>query len=193
VTLPTVSLANADTLGQIALFFAKAGAFVFGSGLAIVPFLYGGVVTEHHWLNDQKFLDAVAVAMITPGPVVITVGFIGFLIAGFLGALTAALATFLPCYLFTVIPAPYFKKYGKRPGIIAFVDGVTAAAIGAITGAVIVLGRRTIFENGWKPDLFKVALMLVTLGILWTTKKVPEPLIILGAAILGLIAFPILK
>src|SRR5207247_2106463 len=92
------------------------------------------------------FLAAVAVAMITPGPVVITVGFIGFLIAGFAGASVAALGTFLPCYLFTIIPAPYFKKYGKRPGIVAFVDGVTAAAIGAITGAVVVLGRRPVFD-----------------------------------------------
>jgi chromate transporter len=187
VTLPT----SGNILWQIALFFAKAGSFVFGSGLAIVPFLYGGVVKEHGWLNDHQFLDAVAVAMITPGPVVITVGFIGFLIAGLAGATVAALATFLPCYLFTVIPAPYFKKYGKRPGIVAFVDGVTAAAIGAITGAVVVLGRRTLFEHGWKPDLFKVALMLVTIAILCSKRKIPEPFIILGAAIVGLIAYPL--
>jgi chromate transporter len=190
MTLPT---AGTNILWQIALFFAKAGSFVFGSGLAIVPFLYGGVVKEHGWLNDHQFLDAVAVAMITPGPVVITVGFIGFLIAGFAGASVAALATFLPCYLFTIIPAPYFKKYGKRPGIVAFVEGVTAAAIGAISGAVVVLGRRTIFENGWMPDLFKVALMLVTLALLFSKRKIPEPLIIFGAAILGLICYPLLK
>lgn len=109
-------------LGKIALFFAKAGAFVFGSGLAIVPFLHGGVVSEYHWLNEHEFIDAVAVAMITPGPVVITVGFIGYLVAGFPGASVAALATFLPCYLFTVLPAPYFKKYGKHASVIAFVD-----------------------------------------------------------------------
>src|SRR2546421_9395244 len=133
-----------SVLAQIGIFFAEAGAFVFGSGLAIVPFLYGGVVNEHHWLTERQFVDAVAVAMITPGPVVITVGFIGYLVAGFAGASVAALATFLPCYLFTVIPAPYFKKHGKRPGIVAFVDGVTAAAIGAITGAVFVLGHKSI-------------------------------------------------
>ena len=98
---------------QIAWFFTKAGAFVFGSGLAIIPFLYGGVVKEYQWLNEQQFLDAVAVAMITPGPVVITVGFIGYLVDGVSGACVAALATFIPCYLFTVIPAPYFKKYGE--------------------------------------------------------------------------------
>jgi chromate transporter len=100
-------------LAQIAWFFIKAGAFVFGSGLAIVPFLYGGVVKEYEWLNEQQFLDAVAVAMITPGPVVITVGFIGYLVAGIPGACVAALATFLPCYLFTVIPAPYLKNTGS--------------------------------------------------------------------------------
>lgn len=110
-------------LARIAVFFGEAGAFVFGSGLAIVPFLYGGVVTENHWLNERQFVDAVAVAMITPGPVVITVGFIGYLIAGLAGACVAALATFIPCYLFTILPAPYFKKYGKLPAIVALVDG----------------------------------------------------------------------
>src|SRR5436190_14175601 len=146
-TLAEGAMAAPDQrLWQIFWFFTKAGAFVFGSGLAIVPFLYGGVVKEYGWLNDQQFVDAVAVAMITPGPVVITVGFIGYLVAGFPGAVVAALATFLPCYLFTIIPAPSFKKHGKRPGIMAFVDGVTAAAIGAISGAVIVLGQRSITD-----------------------------------------------
>ena len=169
-----------DKLTQIGWFFFKAGAFVFGSGLAIVPFLYGGVVKEYQWLNDQQFLDAVAVAMITPGPVVITVGFIGFLVAGFPGACIAALATFLPCYLFTVLPAPYFKKYGKHPSIKAFVDGITAAAIGAIIGAVFVLGKRQI------TDLVSAAIALLTILILLKFKKVQEPLIIVVAAILGL-------
>ncbi|PLQ02229.1 chromate transporter [Cupriavidus pauculus] len=172
---------------QIGVFFAKAGAFVFGSGLAIVPFLYGGVVTEHHWLNDKQFVDAVAVAMITPGPVVITVGFIGYLVAGLPGAVVAALATFLPCYLFTVIPAPYFKKYGKRPAIVAFVDGVTAAAVGAITGAVIVLARRSLI------DVPTVALAVATVLLLWRFKTLPEPVIVLGAAIVGLIVYPLLR
>ena len=125
---------DGNTLVQIALFFTKAGAFVFGSGLAIVPFLYGGVVTEYHWLTEQQFVDAVAVAMITPGPVVITTAFIGYLVAGLPGACITALATFIPCYLFTILPAPYFKKYGKHPALMAFVDGITAAAIGAIAG-----------------------------------------------------------
>src|SRR6266581_970099 len=173
-------------LTQIGLFFAKAGAFVFGSGLAIVPFLYGGVVSEYHWLNDKQFVDAVAVAMITPGPVVITVGFIGYLVAGLPGACVAALATFLPCYLFTVIPAPYFKKYGKLPGVVAFVDGITAAAIGAITGSVIVIAQRSIV------DIPTAALAVATTALLWKFKKLQEPVIVVGAAALGLLLFPLL-
>jgi len=108
---------ESDKLLKMAIFFAKAGAFVFGSGLAIVPFLHAGVVTDNHWLNEQQFVDSVAVAMITPGPVVITVGFIGYLVAGFWGACVAALATFLPCYLFTILPAPYFKKIANNQSI----------------------------------------------------------------------------
>ncbi len=172
---------------QIGIFFAEAGAFVFGSGLAIVPFLYGGVVAEHHWLTDKQFVDAVAVAMITPGPVVITVGFIGYLVAGLPGALVAALATFLPCYLFTVIPAPYFKKYGKVPGVIAFVDGITAAAIGAIAGSVIVIAKRSIV------DIPTALLALLTIALLWKIKKLQEPAIVAAAAIIGLIIYPLLK
>ncbi|MDQ0141216.1 chromate transporter [Cupriavidus necator] len=173
-------------LTQIGVFFAKAGAFVFGSGLAIVPFLYGGVVTEYQWLNERQFVDAVAVAMITPGPVVITVGFIGYLVAGLPGACVAALATFLPCYLFTVLPAPYFKKYGKLPGILAFVDGVTAAAIGAISGAVFVLAKRSIVDA---PTLL---LALGTVALLLKFKKLPEPVIITSAALIGLAVYPVL-
>jgi chromate transporter len=181
ILLQLQPIATESKLWQIAWFFTKAGAFVFGSGLAIVPFLYGGVVKDFQWLNEQQFLDAVAVAMITPGPVVITVGFIGYLVAGFWGACVAALATFIPCYLFTVIPAPYFKKYGKHPAIKAFVDGVTAAAIGAIAGAVLVLGKRTL------TDLPTVLIALTTATLLFKFKKLPEPLIILIAALLGVV------
>jgi chromate transporter len=187
---PSISTAESSVLVQIAMFFTEAGAFVFGSGLAIVPFLYSGVVKEYGWLNDQQFLDAVAVAMITPGPVVITVGFIGFLVAGLAGAVVAAVATFLPCYLLTILPAPYFKKHGKRPGIVAFVDGVTAAAIGAIAGAVVVLGRRTIFGPDLRLDWFKAGLAVATVLVLLRFKKLPEPVIVIAAAIIGLIAYP---
>jgi chromate transporter len=177
---------DVSLLTQIGLFFAKAGAFVFGSGLAIVPFLYSGTVTEHQWLTEKQFVDAVAVAMITPGPVVITVGFIGYLIAGLPGATVAALATFIPCYLFTIIPAPYFKKYGKLPGVLAFVDGITAAAIGAIAGSVIVIAKRSIIDI---PTAF---IALVTVALLWKFKKLQEPVIIVAAAVAGLVLYPLL-
>jgi len=194
VALPQIALAaglagSADTsvLTSIALFFAKAGAFVFGSGLAIVPFLYGGVVTEHHWLTEKQFVDAVAVAMITPGPVVITVGFIGYLVAGLPGATVAALATFLPCYLFTVIPAPYFKRYGKLPGVVAFVDGITAAAVGAIAGSVVIIAKRTIV------DVPTALIAVATIALLWRYRKLQEPVVIAAAAILGLVVHPLLS
>lgn len=180
--LSNISLSPAgNTLWQLLLYFTKAGALVFGSGLAIVPFLYGGVVKEHAWLNEQQFMDAVAIAMITPGPVVITVAFIGFLVAGFAGACIAAFGTFFPSYVFTVIPAPYFRKYGKHPGIKAFVDGVTAAAIGAISGAVIVLGKRSL------TDAYTIGIAIITIVVLWRFKKLPEPVIILAAAGIGLL------
>lgn len=185
--LPALPAAGFDpsVLTQIGIFFTKAGAFVFGSGLAIVPFLYGGVVTEHHWLSDKQFVDAVAVAMITPGPVVITVAFIGYLIAGLPGATVAALATFIPCYLFTVVSAPYFKKYGKRPGVLAFVDGITAAAIGAITGSVIVIARRSVV------DMPTMLIAIVTVLLLWRFKKLQEPVVVAAAAAVGLLAYPL--
>lgn len=171
--------ATAATLGKIFWFFAKAGAFVFGSGLAIVPFLYGGVVDQYHWLTDRQFLDAVAVAMITPGPVVITVAFIGYLVAGPLGSVAAALGTFLPCYLFTVLPAPHFRRYAQNQTINAFVTGVTAAATGAIAGAGFVLGKRALI------DLPTWLICAVTLLLISKVKKLPEPVVILGAGVLG--------
>jgi chromate transporter len=167
-------------LWTIAWFFAKAGAVVFGSGLAIVPFLHGGVVNEHHWLTEQQFLDAVAVAMITPGPVVITVSFIGYLIAGALGAIVAAIGVFLPCYLFVVLPAPYFKRLAARKGIRAFVDGVTAGATGAIAGAAIVLGKRALF------DVPTVLIGIAAAATIVKT-KIAEPLVIIAAGVIGVV------
>jgi chromate transporter len=171
--------ASTSTLSTLFWYFAEAGAFVFGSGLAIVPFLYAGVVRNFHWLTERQFLDAVAVAMITPGPVVITVAFIGHLVGGPLGATMAALGVFLPCYLFTVIPAPYFRRFANNPQLKAFVDGVTAAATGAIAGAAFVLGRRAII------DFSTAAIAVVTLATLLYTKRIPEPVVILLAGCLG--------
>lgn len=171
---------NTKTLGQIAWFFTKAGAFVFGGGLAIIPFLHGAV-TEYHWLTETQFLDAVAVAMITPGPIIITVGFIGFLVAGFPGACVASAATFFPCYLFTVIPAPHFKKYAKNKSIKAFVDGITSAVVGALCGSVVIITMQTV------TDVPKAIIALAALLVLIYVKKIQEPYIILVAAIVGLI------
>jgi chromate transporter len=178
---------DSKTLGQIALFFTKAGAFVFGSGLAIIPFLHGAV-TDYHWIDEHQFLDAVAVAMITPGPVVITVGFIGYLVAGFPGASVAAACTFLPCYLFTVIPAPFFKKYAKNTSIKAFVDGITAAVIGALTGSVAIIAINTFTQNHKATiDIPSVLIAIGTVLALLYIKKIQEPYIILVAAVIGLI------
>ena len=172
-----------STLLKILLYFVKAGAMVFGSGLAIVPFLHHGVVDQYHWLTEKQFIDAVAVAMITPGPVVITVAFIGYLTAGFMGASTASVGVFLPCYLFVVIPAPYYSKIVKFQRIKLFVNGVTAAAVGAITGSVFVLGKRAIH------DKTTALVAIVTLFCLLKVKKIPEPVIVLLAGLAGIIFY----
>jgi chromate transporter len=168
------------TLVTIFVYFAKAGLFVFGSGLAVVPFLYGGVVQGHHWLTDKQFVDAVAVAMITPGPVVITVAFIGYLVAGVAGATAAALGIFLPVYLIVVLLAPSYKRWAKNPQLNAFVRGVTAAATGAIAGAVVVLARRAVY------DLPTMLICAVSLAVLFRW-KISEPVLIACAAVTGLI------
>ena len=172
--------ATPDMLGVLLLYFAKAGALVFGSGLAIVPFLHGGVVRDMHWLTERQFLDSVAVSMITPGPVVITVAFIGYLMAGPLGAIAAAIGVFLPAYLIVVAVAPSFRRIARNTALRAVVDGVTAAATGAIAGAVIVLGRRAITD--W-PTL---ALFLVALVLVLRVRKLPEPALLLAAAVIGI-------
>ena len=166
------------TLPNVFWVFVKAGAFVFGSGLAIVPFMYGELVQTHGWLNDRQFVDAVAVAMITPGPVVITVAFVGYLVAGTWGMTVAALGVFLPVYLFVVVPAPYFRRHRDQPIVKAFVDGVSAAATGAIAGAAYVLATRTLV------DAFTIAIAVITFAVL-TRWRVSELWLIAAAGILG--------
>jgi chromate transporter len=168
------------TIGALLLFFVKAGAFVFGSGLAIVPFLYGGVVGKYHWLSERQFVDAVAVAMITPGPIVITAGFIGYLVAGVLGAIVAAFAVFAPPYFFVLIGAPYYRRFANVPQVKAFVQGVTAAAVGAIAGAAYILARRSLI------DLPTILIAVTAFVVLTLTKKVPEPLLIVAAGAIGM-------
>jgi chromate transporter len=182
----TTAADSADVLVQILLFFTKAGAFVFGSGLAIIPFLQQGVVQQFGWLNEHQFLDAVAVAMITPGPVVITVAFIGFLVAGLAGSIMAAIGIFLPVYLFTIVPAPWFKRHRDNRQLKAFVDGATASATGAITGAVVLLGARAII------DLPTAIIALISLAVLWRF-KISEPILVTVSGIVGLILWPLLR
>jgi chromate transporter len=177
---------SADVLVQILLFFTKAGAFVFGSGLAIIPFLQQGVVQQFGWLNEHQFLDAVAVAMITPGPVVITVAFIGFLVAGLAGSIVAAIGIFLPVYLFTILPAPWFKRHRDNPQLKAFVDGATAAATGAITGAVLVLGARAI------NDVPTALIGITSFAVLWRF-KISEPVLVAISGLVGLILWPLMR
>jgi chromate transporter len=170
---------QSDALVTLFLFFAKASLFVFGSGLAIVPFLHQTVVQQEGWLTERQFLDAVAVAIITPGPVVITVAFIGYLVAGLSGATVAALGMFLPTYLLTVVPLPWFRRYRDQPQLRAFVGGATAAATGAIAGAVVVLGQRAV------TDIPTALVALVSLAVLWRW-RIPEPLLIAAAGLLGI-------
>jgi chromate transporter len=174
------AIITSDKLPQIFWYFAKAGMFVFGSGLAVVPFLYGGVVQGHHWLTDHQFVDAVAVAMITPGPVVITVAFIGYLVAGVAGAAAAALGIFLPVYLVVILLAPSYKRWASNIQLKSFVRGVTAAATGAIAGAVVVLARRSVY------DLPTLLICVASVAVLWRC-KIPEPLLIACAAVAGLL------
>ena len=166
-------------LVDILWFFTKAGAFVFGSGLAIVPFLYKGVVHEHQWLDEQQFRDAVAVAMVTPGPVVITAGFIGFLAGGAVGSVLAAIGTFLPPYLIVVLAARPLRN--PRPWLRVFVSGVTASATGAIAGAAFVLGRRAIV------DVATACVAAASLAGMVRLKKLPEPIWIALAGAIGIV------
>jgi chromate transporter len=176
----TVAAAVAATPStSLFLFFAKAGVVVFGSGLAIVPFLYGEVVQQHHWLTDRQFLDAVAVAMITPGPVVITASFIGYLIVRESGMIAATIGVFAPAWLIVLLAAGRFRALASRPSVRAFVGGVTAAASGAMAGAAFVIGRRAIVDV-WTTSI-AIAAFLVLLR--W---KVPEIAVIACAAAIGI-------
>ncbi len=182
--LPALAGATATlpVLWALGSFFVVAGAFTFGSGLAIVPFLHQGVVLQHQWLNERQFLDAVAVGIITPGPVVITAAFVGYLVAGFWGSLISALGVFLPVYLFVLFIGRYIVRYRDHPALKGFVKGATAAASGAIAGAAVILGQGSI------KDIPTVIIGLVTLLIL-VRLKVPELLVVAGAAAAGVLLY----
>ena len=172
-----------SALGSMGLFFVKASAFTFGSGLAIVPFLHQGLVHDHHWLTEQQFVDAVAMGLISPGPVVIMATFAGYLVDGIAGAAIATIAVFLPVYVFVIVPGHYLRRHGEHPRLQGFIKGATAAAAGAIAGAAIVIGEQVITTAA------SVAIALAALLLLLQRRvKVPEPVLVAVAAVIGIIA-----
>jgi len=179
-TAPT----DPSVLVQLGIFFFKAGAFTFGSGLAIVPFLQQGVVRDFGWLSEREFLDAVAMGMITPGPVVITAVFVGYLVAGLAGATVAGIGVFLPPFLMVVLFAPWIIRFRKHPAVIGFTRGATAVAAGAIVGAATVIATQVLI------DLPTLVIFTLALVAVWSA-KVPEPLLVGVAAVLGVLLFAI--
>lgn len=186
MAVPAVSVANSSILGKLLLFFLKAGALTFGSGLVIVPFLQQGVVQEHGWLGEREFLIAVAIGMISPGPVVITATFVGYLVAGFWGAVAATVGIFLPSFLLILIAAPILRRHRTNRNVQGFVKGAYAAAIGTILGACVLLGRIAIGD--WLTIFMGVGSLVLLFR--W---KVNNPLLMAAAAVIGLIAFPLLQ
>ncbi len=185
IALPSVPAAKATLLGKLFLFFLKAGALTFGSGLVIVPFLQQGVVQEHGWLDERDFLVAVAIGMVSPGPVVITATFVGYLVAGFSGAVVATVGIFLPSFLLVLIAAPILQRHRANKNVQGFVKGAYAAAIGTILGASILLGRIAI------GDWLTILIGVIVLAVLFRW-RVNNSLLMAGAAVVGLIALPLL-
>ncbi len=179
-------VATSSTLGKLLLFFLKAGSLTFGSGLVIVPFLQQGLVQQYNWLDERQFLIAVAVGMISPGPVVITATFVGYLVAGFWGSLVSTVGIFFPSFLFILIAAPLLARYGANPNVQGFVRGAYGAAIGTILGACILLGRIAIGD--WLTALIGAASLAVLFR--W---KVHNAVLIAATAVVGLIAYPIVQ
>ena len=186
VTAPTTNAAAGSILGKLLLFFLKAGSLTFGSGLVIVPFLEKGLVQQTGWLDERQFLVAVAMGMISPGPVVITATFVGYLVAGFWGSLVSTVGIFLPSFLFVLLVAPILVRNRANLNVKGFVKGAYAAAIGTILGASVLLGKIAIGD--WLTALIAV-LSLVVL-VRW---KLSNPILVAATAVIGLIAFPILQ
>ena len=181
-----VSVASGSTVGKLLLFFLKAGSLTFGSGLVIVPFLQKGLVQEYGWLDERQFLIAVAVGMISPGPVVISATFVGYLVAGFWGSLVSTIGIFLPSFFLVLVAAPILARHRGNTNVQGFIKGAYAAAIGTILGACILLGRTAI------GDWLTVAIAVASLAVLFRW-KVSNPLLIAANALIGLIAFPLLQ
>jgi chromate transporter len=179
-------VASGSTLTKLLLFFLKAGSLTFGSGLVIVPFLEQGLVQQYNWLDQRQFLIAVAIGMISPGPVVITATFVGYLVAGFWGSLVSTIGIFFPSFILVLVAAPLLARHRGNPNVQGFVKGAYAAAIGTILGACVLLGKIAIGD--WLTALIGVASLAVLFR--W---KVSNPALIAATAVVGLIAFPILE
>lgn len=172
-------------LAKLLAFFLKAGALTFGSGLVIVPFLENGLVRQTGWLDERQFLVAVAMGMLSPGPVVITATFVGYLVAGFWGSVVSTVGIFLPSFLLVLLVAPVLIRHRNNLQVQGFVKGAYAAAIGTILGASILLGK--IAVGDWLTALVGLA----SLGVLFRW-KVSNPALVAATAVVGLIAFPLL-
>jgi len=179
-------VAGLPILGKLLAFFLKAGSLTFGSGLVIVPFLEKGLVQNTGWINEREFLVAVAIGMISPGPVVITATFVGYLVAGFWGAAISTIGIFLPSFLFVLIVAPILIRHRAQPDVKGFVKGAYAAAIGTILGAAVLLGKIAIGD--WLTALIAATSLIVLFR--W---KVSNPMLVAATAIVGIVAFPLLK
>ena len=186
VGIGTTQAPTPSILGQLFAFFLKAGSLTFGSGLVIVPFLEKGLVQQYGWLNGREFLVAVAVGMLSPGPVVITATFVGFLVAGFWGSLISTIGIFLPSFILILVVAPILVRHRGNPNVQGFVKGAYAAAIGTILGACVLLGKIAI------GDWLTILIGLGSLGVLFRW-KVSNPLLVGATAVIGIIAFPLLQ
>ncbi|WP_157450072.1 chromate efflux transporter [Bradyrhizobium sp. ARR65] len=186
VAAPMAPVATGSTLGKLFLFFLKAGALTFGSGLVIVPFLEQGLVQQYGWLDQRQFLIAVAIGMISPGPVVITATFVGYLVAGFWGSLVSTIGIFLPSFLLVLIVAPLLARHRGNANVQGFIKGAYAAAIGTILGACILLGKIAI------GDWLTTAIGVASLAVLFRW-KVSNPVLIAATAVVGLVAYPLLQ
>jgi chromate transporter len=179
--------AAASMTGKLFLFFFRTGLLVFGSGLVIVPFLKTYVVDQYHWLGDRAFLDSVAIGMISPGPVVISATFVGFLLDGLRGAVAATVGIFAPAVLFTVVATPILLRHAENPRLKGFIRGITVAVVGVLVGTTYLVGKTAI------GDLLTVTVAAASLAALFVWKKLPEPVVVFAGALIGLIAYPIIR
>jgi chromate transporter len=186
--LPAVAaLPWSGTNAQIFAVFFKAGFFMFGSGLAVVPFLKRYIVEQFHWIDTRVFLDAVAVSMISPGPAAVAATFVSYLLNGFSGAAVATVAIFSPALLFTLVASPIVLRYRENARLQGFIQGIKVAVFGVLAGTTLLVARIAV------GDLFTLSIALVSLVLLTVFKKIPEPLAVFAGALIGLAAYPWLQ